>query len=90
MSSSGTTDAGSRGRDDPTMTPDPRPLPTARTMRPRGRCGIRVPAGAFDCTAELLFRTELIVLPTEEKRLQRKRLNHCNTDSIFRTGAESR
>jgi len=89
MSSSGTTDAGSRGRDDPTMTPDPRPLPTALTMRPRGRCGIRVPAGAFDCIAELLFRTELIVLPTEENRLQHKHLNYCNTDCIFKMQDES-
>jgi len=46
MSSSGTTDAGRRGRD-PTMTPDPRPLPTALTTRPRGRCGMRVPAAVL-------------------------------------------
>jgi len=79
MSSSGTTDAGKRGRD-PTMTPDPRPRPTALTMRPRGRCGKRVPAAVLACTAELLFRTELIVLPTDdEKRLQHKYLDYCNT-----------
>jgi len=72
MSSSGTTDAGRRGRE-PTITPDPRPLPTARTTRPRGLCGMRVPAAAFACTAELLFRAELIVLPTEdENRLQQQ------------------
>ena len=89
MSSSGTTDAGRRGRDDPTMTPDPRPLPTALTMRPRGRCGIRVPAAVFACTAELLFRTELMVLPTdEEKRLQHEHLNYCNTVSTLRNYGE--
>jgi len=69
MSSSGTTDAGSRGRD-PTITPVPRPRPTALTTRPRGRCGMRVPAAVFACTAELLFRAELIALPTEVNLLQ--------------------
>lgn len=79
MSSSGTTDAGSRGRD-PTMTPDPRPLPTALTMRPRGRCGIRVPATVLACTDELLFRAELIVLATDVvNRLQHNYLNYSNT-----------
>lgn len=79
ISSSGTTDAGRRGRD-PTMTPEPRPLPTALTMRPRGRCGKRVPAAELACTVELLFRAELMLLPTdEENRLQSKYLDYCNT-----------
>jgi len=79
ISSSGTTDAGRRGRD-PTMTPEPRPLPTALTMRPLGRCGKRVPAAALACTVELLFRAELMLLPTdEENRLQSKYLDYCNT-----------
>jgi len=34
---------------------------------------MRVPAAAFACTAELLFRAELIVLPTDdENRLQQQ------------------
>jgi len=61
------------------MTPEPRPLPTALTMRPRGRCGKRVPAAVFACTAELLFFAELMLLPTEdENRLQNKYLDYCN------------
>jgi len=88
MSSSGTTEAGRRGRD-PTMTPDPRPLPTALTTRPLGRCGMRVPAAVFACTAELLFRAELIVLPTdEENRLEHKHRDNGVWDKVSKLSVE--
>lgn len=62
--SSGTTEAGSNGRE-PTMTPDPRPRPTARTIRPRGLCGTRAPEDVV-----LLFRAAAPLAVDDVNRLQ--------------------